>query len=230
MTRPTAARHHQRCEQGQCREPRGWGRVGYRYDDAKRLNGPSHRYRRKAPGGTMIPDVFFVETTLKGAGFRCGAAPYDATVLLFEDESIMGFVASFETAEQLLEKWKEQQGQFIAKLAVPLRRAARKSWNCYAILLSRASAPPALRPELTSLEEDLTLTRKLVGDGISSDEDVERVLMPILPIRHQLANPQIDQESPSSRLTSWSGEARRLLETNEASPIDLIETLLGDQP
>jgi hypothetical protein len=176
----------------------------------------------------MPPDIFLVEAMLKNAGFDCSAAPYDSSVLLFEDESIMGFVASFETPEQLLEKWRDQQARFIAKLAVPLRRAARKSWNCYAILLSSASAPPALRPQLATLEEDLTLTRKLVGGGVSSEEDVERVLMPILPIRHQLSNPQMEQEDPTSRLKSWSDEARRLLATEDSSSTDLIEALLGD--
>jgi hypothetical protein len=178
----------------------------------------------------MNTEIFHVEAILKEAGFRCSAAPYDPMILLFEDESIMGFVASFESAEQLLEKWKDQQARFIAKLAVPLRRAARKSWNCYAILLSHSPATPALRPKLAMLEEDLTLTRKLVGDNVSNDESLEHVLMPILPIRHQLSAPQIDQNVPGARLKSWSEDARRLLESDEASPTDLLEALLGDQP
>lgn len=177
----------------------------------------------------MTTDFFFAESMLKDAGFHCSAAPYDSTVLLFEDESIMGFVAFFESAEQLLDDWKDCQAKFIGKLAIPLRRAARKSWNCYAILLTRSPAPPALRPDLAILEEDLTLMRKLVGDGASSSESLQRILLPILPIRHQLSNPQMDQERPGARLKSWSDEARRLLETNEASAVDLVEALLGDQ-
>ena len=77
-----------------------------------------------------------VEAVLKEADYHCWTCPYDPTVLLFEDDSIFGFVVLFETADQLLSRWKEKQGQFIARMAVELRRSSRKSWNCYAIFLA----------------------------------------------------------------------------------------------
>jgi hypothetical protein len=80
-----------------------------------------------------------------------------------------------------------------------------------------------------SLEEDLALTRKLVGDGVSISEDVEQVLMPILSIRHQSSTAQIEEENPLSRLSAWSGQAKRLLEAHASSATELIEALLGDQ-
>jgi hypothetical protein len=177
----------------------------------------------------MISNFFFIESLLQSEGFRCSRASYDNGVLLFEDESIMGFVSSFENVEELLRNWKIEQNRFIAKMAVPLRQAARKSWNCYAILISQSPVPTPLRAEFLSLEEDLTLTRKLVGDGISSPEDVERLFVPVLSIRHHLSTPHIEEESPLSRLTGWSDEAKRLLDTDASTPIDLIEALLGDQ-
>lgn len=177
----------------------------------------------------MTPNGLLFESILKNEGFRCSPALYDDSVLLFEDESIMGFIRFFENAEDLLRSWRAEQARFMAKMAIPLRQAARKSWNCYAILISRDAVPAALRADFLSLEEDLTLMRKLVGESTFASEDAERVLMPVLAIRHNLSTPQIEEESPVSRLTGWSEEAKRLLESDSSSPTELVEALMGDR-
>jgi hypothetical protein len=65
--------------------------------------------------------------------------------------------------------------------------------------------------------------------GVSTSQDVERVLMPILSIRHQSSTTQIEEETPLSRLSAWSDQAKRLLEADASSAAELIEALLGDQ-
>ena len=154
-----------------------------------------------------------VEAVLRNADYHCWTAPYDPAILLFEDDSILGFVVLFETAEQLLSQWKEKQGQFIARMAVELRRSSRKSWNCYAVFLVNEKAEIEYQARLADLEEDLSLMRKLVSDHVSSSNDLYRVLMPILPIQNQISSTLLEQEGVSARLSSWPEDARRVLET-----------------
>jgi len=170
-----------------------------------------------------------IEELLTNVDYHCSAAPYDPTILLFEDDSILGFVVLFETAEQLLSQWKEKQGQFIARMAVELRRSSRKSWNCYAVFLAHDKAETEEMARLVDLEEDLSLTRKLVSDNVSSVSDLRSVLMPILPIQNQISSTLLDQEGVSARLSSWPEDARRVLETGGRAT-EMIELLIKAQP
>jgi hypothetical protein len=169
-----------------------------------------------------------VEAVFRDADYHCWAAPYDPTILLFEDDSILGFVVLFETAEQLLSQWKEKQGRFIARMSVELRRSSRKSWNCYAVFLANEKAETDHLALLADLEEDLSLTRKLVSDHVSSVSDLQRVLMPILPIQNQISSTLLEQEGVSSRLSSWPEDARRVLETG-GSATEIVELLIEAQ-
>lgn len=173
-------------------------------------------------------NTFDIESVLTDASYRCTPAKYDPAVLLFEDDSIMGFVVFFETVEELLSQWKEKQGQFISRMAVELRRSSRKSWNCYAIFLTREKVPIGFAPRLSDLEEDLSLTRKLVGDDVSSVGAIFRVLMPILPLQQKPSINSVEQVPLSSRLPTWNENARKLLE-GSGSGTDILEALLEVQ-
>src|SRR5689334_10783681 len=100
-----------------------------------------------------------IEAALRNGGYRCRMSPYDQDILLFEDESIFGFVVLFDTVQRLLETWKGKQTLFIQKNAGALRRANMKAWNCYSLFLCTETAPEFQKAALVEIEEDLALTR-----------------------------------------------------------------------
>jgi hypothetical protein len=166
-----------------------------------------------------------LESTLNTAGYRCRTSAYDARVLLFEDESIFGFVASFESAAELLESWRDKQSTFIQRTAGALRRSSMKSWNCYAIFICFEDADDSMRKGLSEIEEDLSLTRKLVADGVATQRDIQRALLPILPIQnHALPAAKVILDL-AARLDTWPESALLALQ-GDASPRDLVEILL----
>jgi hypothetical protein len=169
-----------------------------------------------------------IETVLRNGGYRCRMSPYDQDILLFEDDSIFGFVVLYDTVERLLATWKEKQTHFIQKNAGTLRRANMKAWNCYAVFLSSEIAHDEQRPSLADIEEDLSLTRKLVADGVSTQRDAQRALLPVLPIQNH-AVPSSDLTlNLSTRLDSWSVQAVRALE-GDATATELLEILWDTQ-
>ena len=167
---------------------------------------------------------FDIEATLRSNGYRCRLSQYDAEMLLFEDDAIFGFVVLFDTAPQLLSQWKGRQTTFIQKNAGALRRAHMKSWNCYAIYLSAEPAAEILSPALSDIEEDLALTRKIVADGISTARDVQRALLPILPIQNPSVTTATAASSLGTRLEGWLPPSLRALE-GHASAEELLEIL-----
>jgi hypothetical protein len=81
---------------------------------------------------------------------------------------------------------------------------------------------------MTDVEEDLSLTRKLVGDGVATLRDVQRVLLPILPIQNPTVAPSAGSLNLAARLEGWSSQAIRSLEGN-ASAAELIDILWDAQ-
>jgi hypothetical protein len=165
-----------------------------------------------------------IDTTLRSNGYRCRISPYDASMLLFEDEAIFGFVVLFEDANQLLESWKAKQTLFIQRNASALRRAHMKSWNCYSVYLSSQPASAAMKPLLAEIEEDLALTRKIVGDGVSTQRDIQRALLPILPIQNHAVTASAAKVDLGSRLHGWSPSALHALE-GATTAEDLLDIL-----
>jgi hypothetical protein len=166
-----------------------------------------------------------VESILNTAGYRCRMSSYDPSVLLFEDDSILGFVSMFESPVELLDQWREKQATFIQKSATALRRSSMKSWNCYAIFMCSQPAGEKLRKSFAEVEEDLSLIRKIVADGVATQRDVQRAFLPILPIQNQalaIANATLDI---AARLETWPKQALLALQ-GDASATDLVEILL----
>lgn len=169
-----------------------------------------------------------VESSLRNSGYKCRLSPYDADMLLFEDEAIFGFVAQFDNAAQLLASWRDKQSLFIQKSAGVLRRASMKSWNCYSVFFCSEIANEAHRRAMAEVEEDLALTRKLVADGVTTLRDVQRALLPILPIQNHAAPSGATTLNLASRLETWSPQAIRALEGN-ATAAELIDILWDAQ-
>jgi hypothetical protein len=105
---------------------------------------------------------------------------------VFEDQSLLGFVCVCVSVKHILDTWKQVQDSFLSNLATQLSRDPTKAWNTYSVFLTEGKAIKEDHSHLTTIEEDLRGTRKIVGYGILTRTDLENVLMPLLPIRHKV--------------------------------------------
>lgn len=132
----------------------------------------------------------------------------------FEDASVLGFVAEFESVAQLLDGWKEAEDDFLSEHASAFRRDRRKAWNVYSILLTPDRASAKQGRALVTLEENFQATRKIARASIATDRDIEDALGVLLPIRHRvnLSSENTLELLASSLLALPSGAVRSLLD------------------
>lgn len=103
-------------------------------------------------------------------------------VTCFENAALMGFVHVFESADALLGIWNENQKIALARHATSLRGAGAKAWNVYSVLLTPDQDERRGR-EIERIEEDFSLTRKIARGSITTPDDLEKALLPLLSIR-----------------------------------------------
>ena len=130
----------------------------------------------------------------------------------FEDASVLGFVAEFESVAQLLDGWHGAEDAFLREHASALRRDRRKAWNVYSILLTPERASAEQERALVTLEENFQATRKVARSSIATDRDIENVLGALLPIRHRVGlRSENALELVASRLSALPSAAVRSL-------------------
>jgi alkanesulfonate monooxygenase SsuD/methylene tetrahydromethanopterin reductase-like flavin-dependent oxidoreductase (luciferase family) len=103
-------------------------------------------------------------------------------VTCFENAALMGFVHVFDHADGLLTAWKENQQAALARHAASLRGAGTKAWNVYSVFLTPDQDAHRGR-QIERIEEDFSLTRKIARASITTADDVEKALLPLLSIR-----------------------------------------------
>lgn len=103
-------------------------------------------------------------------------------VTCFENAALMGFVYVFDTADALLDTWSAIQQSALARHAPSLRGAGAKAWNVYSVFLTPDQDARRGR-EIERIEEDFSLTRKIARASITTLDDVEKALLPLLSIR-----------------------------------------------
>ena len=138
----------------------------------------------------------------------------DGSIVLFESDSILGFVLFFPDAATLLEGWGSASQRVLQAAQFALRRAERKAWNAYLIFLTDGVGDYAQNIEIGAIEENLVGTRKLAKAGVSNVEDLRLALLPLLAI----------QNAPRLDAIDMPLEIR--MRTTEL-PTELIEAFLG---
>lgn len=124
------------------------------------------------------------ESALSAAGYRVSLPRRSDTLVHFEDDSVLGVVFVVPTPTELLETWERLQDSFLRENGSLFSEAPGKAWNCYSVFLTGGTAEGIDRSQLNAVEEDFRGTRKIVGTGVATPEDVESVLAPLLPLRH----------------------------------------------
>jgi hypothetical protein len=104
-------------------------------------------------------------------------------MLLFEDHNVLGFVTEHPSVGKLLASWEAQQEIFLRKHAGRLRADPVKAWNLYCIYLSAEAPSPDEAHRLAEVEEDFRACRKIARAAVCTRTDVQRALLPLLPIQ-----------------------------------------------
>jgi hypothetical protein len=124
---------------------------------------------------------------LSEAGYKTKYPAEMDNVFYFEDGSLLGFVAVCSSVDELIQNWREKEGEFLKRYARRLRDVPQKAWNAYSVFLSREEVKDtAMRAKLFAIEEDFQGTRKIARVGLVSHADVVRALFPLLPIQNRV--------------------------------------------
>lgn len=141
--------------------------------------------------------------------------PEDGAALSFEGETVLGFVVAYETPADLLGRWKADVAQIVDRNQVGLRRAQRKTWNAYVVLLAAEAASYSETVAMAAVEEDLTGARKVARGGASDPETLQGALIALLPLRH----------APSIEAVDMVAEIK--VRTTELPPQGVVAFLSG---
>src|ERR1035441_2660256 len=116
------------------------------------------------------------QVVLQDAGYQTWLSSVNReTVIVFEDDAVMGFVCIFDDAASMLERWREMETALLGAHASALQRGGDKTWNIYCAFLSSAVADKAQIREIRWIEEDLERTRKLSACGLIRDRKSTRL-------------------------------------------------------
>lgn len=150
----------------------------------------------------------------------------DASVISFEDDSLMGRVFEFPEANSLVSLWESTESDFLRTNGNRFRLAGEKAWNVYCVFLTGADADEATTRTIRRIEENLDRTRKLAACAVSTKERLIDALLPVLAVQQK---PALENESFEERLR------RRLARTisplaeraadEDADPTEIVKIL-----
>jgi hypothetical protein len=101
-----------------------------------------------------------VQLVLQEAGYKTWQTSFDGTsVIVFEDEAVMGFAFVFEDVRTMLSRWRDVETKLLIRHAQSLNKAGQKTWNVYSIFLCSGRADDAELRQVRSIEEDLALSQ-----------------------------------------------------------------------
>jgi hypothetical protein len=147
--------------------------------------------------------------------------------LVFEDQTLYGFISFPLTVRDLIDGWESVQDTFLKKYALSIRRGDLKSWNAYSVFLCAEKATEVERTILADLEENFRATRKIVKTHVLSQKDVKQALFPLLPIQHPV---QLSAENLKERILeriSLSPSQKEAL-FSDATSEELLTLVLED--
>jgi hypothetical protein len=175
-------------------------------------------------GGALAPAAVLAEaaSVLSGASYHVERdaekildLPSERSFLA-EDKYGVVIVVVYDTWGDLTRGWRSAQARAVEVISDRFTRLDRKAWDGYLILLT-----PALAAEddatVHEIRYDTNRIRKIVatGEDIRSLSDVERTLLPLLPLAHDTVELEEDA-SPLDELPERlqeHGVARELVQT-----------------
>lgn len=107
--------------------------------------------------------------------------------IYFEDESLLGFISTYDKLEVIIENWNDHQNRFLNLNANKLRNDPTKAWNIYSIYLTQDAGEIRLQEKIVEIEESFVGSRKIIGFGIQTKDDLVRTLLPLISIQKVLS-------------------------------------------
>jgi hypothetical protein len=170
--------------------------------------------------------LYTAESVLRNAGFRTARNPDGPDVVLFEDDTVVGLLSIYATAEELVATWRVQQDHFLRSNASRLRRDPQKAWNTYSVFLTQASLD-SVASDILGVEADVHATRKIVKGNILTTPDLREALAPLLPLATQAATDSTSlDETVNSRLDAPQREFFQLVSNREVADDKIVSWLL----
>ena len=121
---------------------------------------------------------------LQGVSFDVFAIPLEhCESFIFENDTVLGFGLLYETPAQIIESWAVDADNLIASRHFQLRASANKAWNTYVLFLAKERAKSGEIVALSLIEEDLVGYRKIARAGCIDATELQRALLPLLPIQ-----------------------------------------------
>jgi hypothetical protein len=174
-----------------------------------------------------------LQIVLQKAGYQTWLVSLDGLDAIgFEDDTVMGFACIFNSAKELLERWRDVEMRLLTTHALALKQAGEKTWNIYSVFLSREGADDVDEREVRWIEEDLERTRKVTACGVTTREELVIALMPVLPLQYQ---PLLDSDDfdVTQRLRKRIGDiaptAAPAVLTEEVSPNEVVRLLGAEE-
>lgn len=108
---------------------------------------------------------------------------------VFEDAYGIVAVVVHETWQDLLSHWIDAQAALVDLISARVGRSEPKAWEGYLVLLTPSVMEAGSESSAQAIRYDTSRVRKLVasGDELSHLGDIERVLLPVLPIQSAVA-------------------------------------------
>ena len=126
----------------------------------------------------------------------------DSRVVIFENETVLGFVFLYSDAPTLFANWRNDSDQVLRETQFSLRQAGDKAWNTYMVFLADSGVNADDAPMLQAIEEDLSGTRKIARTGVKDGDGVRAALLPLLAIQNAPKLEPIDMKEQIRLRTS----------------------------
>jgi len=146
----------------------------------------------------------------------------------FEDTcGVVEFIV-FETWEALRENWSDAQASLVELISRFVQSGEAKAWEGYLVLFTPAALPTKARADAEEIRYNTSRVRKLLatGEDLRTITDVERTLLPLLPLTGPIERHGNQEDRVLDRLPKIlkrrgiSGEISR----------ELIDAFLNNEP
>jgi hypothetical protein len=146
----------------------------------------------------------------------------------FEDPFGVVEVVVFDTWEALREGWPNAQAALVELMSRFLKSGDAKSWEGYLALFTPAPIPDKTQDNAEEIRYNTSRVRKLLatGDELRTVTDVERALLPLLPLAPHVAR----QMSQGDRVFDLLPEILRKRGVSGEISRALIDAFLTNQP
>lgn len=177
----------------------------------------------------MIDILATTQVLLRESGYFTRLLSFEKGPLLcFEDDTIMGFCRVFDTPEAMLKDWKQIETALLLRYGSRFRSAGEKAWNIYCVFLSSAPANSVHAREVRWIEENLERTRKVASCNLSTREEIQRALLPLLRLQYR-PTMQLDgvTDRLRRRIAMIAPNAADVSLDENVAPIEVIRLLGG---